>query len=160
MRIIGFSIFIIFLTLAGCKRSEPNGNFRLIFQNETSASIRVVQYKSLVDVEIFLFELEPQASEIEDIQTYGGVPEYQHEITSYFASDSIVVFYNDTLRVVHLIKDSSKYPDANEMYIGFEEAGNISNVEYYNLQRDSEDAYRGTYTFTQEDLDYAIAINE
>ncbi len=153
-------VALICLILAGCRRSEPYGSLDLNFQNATSANIRVVKYKSPVNSEISLFSLEPQGSASEIADTYGGEPSYQGEIVQYFISDSIIVYFNDSLKVVHLIKNSTQYPEADDAYLGAEESGNIANVVNYNTEYIDRDAYRATYTFTQQDLDYAIAINE
>lgn len=158
MKLNSLFIFLILISLLGCRRSEPFGALQLSYINSTSASIRVVKHYN--DMEVLLFEVDPHGLYDYTIETYGGVPAYQGEINQFFVSDSIAVIFNDTLKVIHLVKNSSQFPGANEGYLGTEEMGNIINVDNYYTEYINRDSYRATYTFAQEDLSYAVAINE
>jgi hypothetical protein len=76
--------------------------------------------------------------------------------------DSIKVIYNDTLVVTHYdITEADGLSDSLQSAgIKFDDARNVFNENGYNCSQVGDESIRRRYVFNDEDLDYAVSINE
>ena len=81
----------------------------------------------------------------------------------YFPDDSIIVDFADTLRIVHLSRwfsnDSAFYQGRGEIVL-YNDSRSIYNLDSYIKSNPTDNGYEARYTFTQEDLEYAISVYE
>lgn len=76
-------------------------------------------------------------------------------------TDSCVVVFSDTLRVPHFtIRYSRNQDTVREDVIAFDDSRNIFNQDYFDIEKIGDNQFKATYHFTEEDVDYAISINE
>jgi hypothetical protein len=150
------------LLIASC---QPEDETRVIFRfmNETMVSdVEITSYFN--GMERIYFSNSQVADPIETLDydgIYESFPVYRANV--FLLSDSAVVVFNDTLRVIHRIIDRnqeiSELSD-RENIIWFDDDRNIYNLNSYDIDRLQEDEWRADYRITQEDLEYAIEVNE
>lgn len=76
--------------------------------------------------------------------------------------DSVLVVFNDTLRLVHLWLITNEIPDSisiKENLILFDDPRSIYNINSYATERVSESLWTARYSVVQEDLEYALEVN-
>lgn len=79
----------------------------------------------------------------------------------YLTIDSCVVVFSDTLRVTHFTRFYSLDQDTiREDVIAYDDERNIFNQAYFNIEKTGENSFKATYHFTEEDVAYAVSINE
>lgn len=76
--------------------------------------------------------------------------------------DSVLIIFNDTLKLVHLTLRTNDEPDSlmmRENILYFDDPRNIYNINSYYTERVSESSWMAKYKVVQSDLDYAIEVN-
>jgi len=85
---------------------------------------------------------------------------FQYALTA----DSLVVVFNDSLRIVHLVQvegsfSSSQFDDRADIF-WLDNPRNLKNLNSYILDHINEESVRARYEFTESDLEHAISIYE
>jgi len=149
--------------ISGCIEKETE--LTLYYANATNRTIQVFTYpgdpfSSSSDSSWF------NLSSFEKIglQTTSVRGEYSSLPNGIFPSfskvDSCVVVFSDTLQVTHFTRSYSLDQDTiREDVIAYGDSRNMLNQEYFNIESTGEH-FKATYTFTEEDIEYAISINE
>jgi hypothetical protein len=76
--------------------------------------------------------------------------------------DSILIIFNDSLKLVHLTLRDNDETDSLSMrgnILLFDDPRNIYKIESYDTERARDDRWTAHYTVTQSDLEYAIEVN-
>ena len=76
--------------------------------------------------------------------------------------DSVLIIFNDTLKLVHLTLQTNAAPDSiliRDNIILFDDPRNIYNINSYATERVTESRWTARYTVVQEDLEYALEVN-
>ncbi len=91
----------------------------------------------------------------------GGGNNYPSGLHNFPPGDSLHVIFNDTLSVTHFTYSAgynSTHIDSS--VIEYYEPRNIYNPDNYSQKMVKKDFFRGTYTLTDADLNYALSIHE
>ena len=155
-------IFLPAAMISSCK-PEPETVLVIEVRNETTNFIRIKSYGTLsTGIDTVLFEIASGESIKQHISTRGGSDFYPQSLhdSSYFR-DSSHVFFNDTLLVRHFDRVTSYISENSDSTIIFySNERNLYNSQSYIQEKVKDDVYKGTFVFTQHDLDYAIEVNE
>lgn len=154
--------FICTFLFAGC--IERESEISLHYQNNTKRTVDVFTFpgdpfSSSPDTN--WFKLYP-SDEIRVLTTsVRGSAAPENIFPSFASTDSCVVIYSDSLIVTHFTRFYSLDQDTiRQDVITYDDDRNIVNPAFFNIEQISDDNYKATYTFTEEDVDYAISINE
>lgn len=151
----------LLIVSSGCTEEETSLNMN--YRNSTNRTIRVFLYPgttSLPDTNWFNLEPSEQIT-VESTGTDGSQASLKDVFPLFIPKDSAVVLISDSIKMTHFTPSYSQDQDGfRETVIAYNDNRNIFNQAYFNIQQPMESVYEVTYTFTEEDVDYAISINE
>lgn len=164
-KIISLTIGLLLVSIiSGCVEKEIflNTNFR----NSTNKTIQVYIYPTSSSFpETNWYTLAPsEMIKVLDTSTRGSSPSNKLPnslFPSFLSTDSSVVVFSDTLRVTHYTGRYSNDQDTiRENVIAFDDSRNMFNEENFTVEKTGENTFEATYSFTEDDVEYAISINE
>lgn len=154
--------FICTFLFAGC--IERESEISLHYQNNTKRTVDVFTFpgdpfSSSPDTN--WFKLYP-SDEIRVLTTsVRGSAAPENIFPSFASTDSCVVIYSDSLIVTHFTRFYSLDRDTiSEDVIAFDDSRNIFNQDHFDIEKIGDNQFKATYHFSEEDVDYAISINE
>ena len=166
MRNIIVLFILIVPILVSCK-PEPETSFELIYKNETNSNLVLLNSyghrDSYYTDTIFQINAHSQRSILSHREGVDDINVFPYNLVfQLIPGDSITVIFGDSLHVLHYPERTtnvySETLDPNGVL--YSESRNIYHASFYFQEKVDDNYFRGTYTFNQADLDYAIEINE
>ncbi len=151
--------FLFISLLIGCD-PEKETDLHTIFSNQTSVVVSMQDYYDNNPGSLNYVFL-PGNEEVYATHSRGGTDSFPRQLF-WVQSDSIVVIFSDSLRIVHLSRELSLdtiFQSRAEIVL-YESSRNLNNLSSYAQQQINEGFYEARYTFNEEDLNYAISIYE
>lgn len=151
-------------SISGCIEKETT--LSLYYENITDRHIQVFTFPGdpfSVSSDTSWFDLTPfEEIRVRSFSNRGESSTLQSDIFPNFSmTDSCVVVFSDTLKVTHFTRSFSLDQDSiREDVIGYDDGRNMFNQAIFSIERTGDNLFKATYTFTTEDVDYAISINE
>ncbi len=152
------------ITISGCIEKETDVS--IIYANATSRNIQVFTYPGdpfFLSSDTSWFILAPfEEITALTISDRGESSTFPNNIFPFFdGADSSVVVFSDTMHVTHFTVFFSRDQDTiREDVISYEDSRNIFNQAYFTIEKTGENSFKATYSFTEDDVGYAISINE
>ena len=151
------------LAILGSCKPEPETLLNTRIVNMTSVLVEIDDqkcYSSPLSSDKIL--LNPGEECNETNYHRGGTNNFPVRLFTFFV-DTFVVCFADTLRIVHvgpwLSLDSTLFQGREEIIL-YDDPRNLYNLDSYEKGRLKDYSYEAKYTFTEEDLEYAISVYE
>ena len=163
MRNIIVLLIVVLAILVSCK-PEPETTLTLEFSNASSANIIVKKYIGQDSLTLMNLSSDHQWVSPTFSDMGGDVPSlFQYS----FTADSLVVVFSDSLKIIHIPynegSQSTAQFDGKPEIIWRNQPRSLRNLDSYTLEDRGDDRNQkviARYTFTEEDLEYAISVYE
>jgi hypothetical protein len=152
-------ILVLFICFSSCEPDKETDVYIYFDDVYTTDSLSFDGYQGEMSITYYVNGVQTNSVRDNFDGEYNSVPT---EVVP-LLGDSVAVVFNDTLRVIHrFISKNQEIPELKDRsnIIWYGEARNIYDANSYSSEKVSNGVFHLTYTFTEEDLEYSIKVNE
>lgn len=156
-------IYLIPLALLCLCCVDENTTLTLRVENQLQQDLKLVFYTPPEIADSSIINLTANGKYENGRNDKGASENYPlalHRIPPFPIADSVKISFNDSVWVMHVMRESGMTDTLQHAIIYFSENRNIFNTDSYIKGKVSDNNFIGRYIIGQEDLDYAILLNE
>lgn len=142
---------------------DENTTLTLRVENQLQQDLKLVFYTSPEIADSSIINLSANGNYENARNDKGASENYPltlHKVPPFPIADSVKICFNDSVCVMHVMRESGMTDTLQYAIIYFSDNRNIFNTDSYVKAKVSDNNFIGRYTISQEDLDYAILLNE